>query len=322
VNNVRFHPDGTCIASCSHDKKIKIFDIRSQRLIQHYDAHSESVSSVSFHPTGNYLLSSGFDATLKIWDLKMGQILYTLYGHEGPASAVSFSYEGDYFFSGGVDSVVIVWKSNVNMIAYEQEELFKEEGKMKSNRKFIETSSKKKAYNTTEDFRANEFEERQGPSPNVKVVAGENKQKGNTLKQSQKPQQATNTFEKLPEELSGTFEKIVHQLDLITRTMKIFEQRIATVEEQMGSFFQNNRSMTRGNENLNNIVDNEFVQKNYNEIQAVKRELANQNNFLQSNVNMKQTDFKMTQGSQNNENVVYNAKNETMKSQKSAEQCI
>jgi hypothetical protein len=97
----------------------------------------------------------------------------------------------------------------------EQDDLFKEEGKMKSNRKIIETNSKKKAYNTTEDFKPNEFEERQGPTPNVKVVSGENK--STNLKQSQKGQQPSNNFEKLPEELSGTFEKIVHQLDLITR---------------------------------------------------------------------------------------------------------
>jgi WD40 repeat protein len=29
VNQVRFHPDGTCVAGCSTDKSIKIWDIRS-----------------------------------------------------------------------------------------------------------------------------------------------------------------------------------------------------------------------------------------------------------------------------------------------------
>ena len=117
----------------------------------------------------------------------------------------------------------MVWKSNVNMISYgkcffnlEQEDLFKEEGKMKSNRKFIETNSKKKAFNTTEDFKPNEFEERQGPIPSVKVVSGGHNV-STKMKGSQRGQPPSNSFEKLPEELSGTFEKIVHQLDLITR---------------------------------------------------------------------------------------------------------
>lgn len=86
---------------------------------------------------------------------------------------------------------------------------------MKSNRKFIETNSKKKAFNTTEDFKPNEFDERQGPVPTTKVVSGENKP--NIMKTPLRGQQPSNSFEKLPEELSGTFEKIVHQLDLITR---------------------------------------------------------------------------------------------------------
>jgi centriolar protein POC1 len=81
VADVKFHPDGTCIASCGSDRKIKIFDNRSHRLLQHYDAHDDLINSVAFHPHGTYLLSSSNDGTLKIWDLRKGHILYTLMGH-------------------------------------------------------------------------------------------------------------------------------------------------------------------------------------------------------------------------------------------------
>ena len=69
------------MASGSEDKTIKIWDIRSQRLIQHYDAHSDHVNEIDFHPNGRYLLSSSNDSTLKVWDLRQGHILFTLYGH-------------------------------------------------------------------------------------------------------------------------------------------------------------------------------------------------------------------------------------------------
>ena len=114
INSVRFHPDGTCIASGSSDRSIKIWDIRSSRLLQHYDAHQESVNQVAFHPNGRYLLSASNDSTIKIWDLRQGHILYTLSGHEGSSTAVNFSPCGDYFCSAGIDSVVMVWKSNLN----------------------------------------------------------------------------------------------------------------------------------------------------------------------------------------------------------------
>lgn len=33
VNSVRFTPDGTCVVSASKDNSIKVFDIRSHKLI-------------------------------------------------------------------------------------------------------------------------------------------------------------------------------------------------------------------------------------------------------------------------------------------------
>lgn len=113
VNAVRFHPDGTCIASASGDKTIKVWDIRSQRLIQHYDAHSDGVTSLAFHPNGRFIISTSHDSTLKVWDLSQGRVLYTLYGHEGSSNSAHFSPCGDYFTSAGNDSIVMVWKSNL-----------------------------------------------------------------------------------------------------------------------------------------------------------------------------------------------------------------
>ena len=114
VNQVRFHPDSTCLASCGTDHKIKIFDCRSHRLLQHYDAHDDSVTSIAFNQAGSHLISTSLDGTVKIWDLRRGCIQYTLYGHEGATSAAAFSPSGDHFLTGGADSVVLCWASNMN----------------------------------------------------------------------------------------------------------------------------------------------------------------------------------------------------------------
>ena len=48
VCSVKFHPDGTCLASASADSTIRLFDARSFQLLQLYDAHPASNPNPSF----------------------------------------------------------------------------------------------------------------------------------------------------------------------------------------------------------------------------------------------------------------------------------
>jgi hypothetical protein len=43
INCVRFL-DSNCIGSCAEDATINIYDIRSNKLVQHYEAHSGIVN--------------------------------------------------------------------------------------------------------------------------------------------------------------------------------------------------------------------------------------------------------------------------------------
>ncbi len=84
VSSVCFHPSGTLIASASTDRSIKVFDIRTHKLLQHYgDAHGPmqipgqsldglntaggGVNSVAFGgENGEYLISTGSDGVVKV----------------------------------------------------------------------------------------------------------------------------------------------------------------------------------------------------------------------------------------------------------------
>lgn len=52
VNTVAFHPEGSCIASGGNDRTIKMWDVRSHLLVQHYNAHDDAVTALSMHPVG------------------------------------------------------------------------------------------------------------------------------------------------------------------------------------------------------------------------------------------------------------------------------
>jgi centriolar protein POC1 len=112
VTGVRFHSDGSCVASTSNDGSVRLWDVRTGRLLQHYGAHKDAAHSVAFHPSGGYLLSASSDATARVWDLHEGHLFYTLIGHEGPVLGCAVSGDGEFLASGGADGQVMVWRAN------------------------------------------------------------------------------------------------------------------------------------------------------------------------------------------------------------------
>ena len=62
------------MATASHDTKIKLYDLRSQSVIQVYSGHTGPVRSIDFHPHSAYLISSSDDGTTIIWNSRKGQL--------------------------------------------------------------------------------------------------------------------------------------------------------------------------------------------------------------------------------------------------------
>ncbi len=57
-------PAGNCVATGGSDGSLKLWDLRSSRIIQYYE-NDGAVTDAAFHPSGNFLLSSSMDGTLK-----------------------------------------------------------------------------------------------------------------------------------------------------------------------------------------------------------------------------------------------------------------
>ena len=193
-----------------------------------------------------YLLSAGADATLKIWDLRQGHILYTLYGHERAATSVKFSDSGEYFISGGVDTKVIVWKSNLEK---EEEENLIEQPKKNSQSRVDRAQSRgeievkrpgsankpageafsRKTPSVTDGFIENvevqKYQVRKTPS-----VCEEIKE---NIERPQTKSAYRGKNEEIPEEVTATIDKIVGQLDIVTKTLMLLEQRVTKFEDHV-----------------------------------------------------------------------------------------
>jgi len=67
---VKFSPDKKILASCSKDKKVKLWETENYECIKTFDDHESSVNSICFDKKNNYLASGSKDNKIIIWELE------------------------------------------------------------------------------------------------------------------------------------------------------------------------------------------------------------------------------------------------------------
>lgn len=115
VWTVLFSPNGDFLFSCSEDRTIQVWDMRTfaqtgcGQLRYTFRGHRQPVNHLSLHPNGRLLASAGADWVICLWDLQTGQLLHTLHGHQHHVRAVAFSPDGGLLASGSEDYTVRLW---------------------------------------------------------------------------------------------------------------------------------------------------------------------------------------------------------------------
>jgi WD40 repeat protein len=119
VNSVCVSPDGTLIASGSHDHTVRIWSYSSGAQLELCLGHTDPVYSVCFSPSGNTLASSSFDETVRVWDVISGRQLGLLKGHSHYVACVCYSRDGKYIASASRDKTVVIWNSETGAKLHE-----------------------------------------------------------------------------------------------------------------------------------------------------------------------------------------------------------
>lgn len=109
VLSAAFSPEGDAIASCDNAYTIRLWDVKTRKLLVLYQGHTHWIRSVAFSPDGILLASGGADGTVRLWQRATGQCLQILVGHQEEIFSVAFSLDGQQLASGSGDQTIKVW---------------------------------------------------------------------------------------------------------------------------------------------------------------------------------------------------------------------
>ena len=112
VNTIAISPDGYTLASGSDDKKIKLWDLNTKKILASLSGHSQTVKSVAFSPDGKILATASDDKTIKLWQIEKLEEICTLLEHSHAVKSVAFSPDGQILASGSWDKTIKLWDVN------------------------------------------------------------------------------------------------------------------------------------------------------------------------------------------------------------------
>jgi U4/U6 small nuclear ribonucleoprotein PRP4 len=73
VNAVEFHPMGLHIASGSHDRTWRLWDIENKKELLTQEGHAGPIYSLAFQQDGSLLASGDLHGIGLVWDLRSGK---------------------------------------------------------------------------------------------------------------------------------------------------------------------------------------------------------------------------------------------------------
>lgn len=118
---LQFHPDGILIGTGTAEKKVRMWDIKSQANVATFEEeHGAAVKAIAFSENGYFMASGGQDGVVKLWDLRKLKRLQSLDVGD-PVNSLDFDFSGQYLAVGGKGVKVLLakeWQEVANLQAH------------------------------------------------------------------------------------------------------------------------------------------------------------------------------------------------------------
>ncbi len=112
VTSLAFSPDGKTLASGSHDKTIRLWDVDTGTSLKVLTDHEDAVTAITFSPDGITLVSGSRDGTIRLWNVKSGDLMLPPIEEAGQVTSLSYSPDGSILASSSEgNNAVHIWNT-------------------------------------------------------------------------------------------------------------------------------------------------------------------------------------------------------------------
>jgi serine/threonine protein kinase len=106
IRALRFSPDGKILASGANDRKIRLWDTATSKIIYTLDGHEDAVTALQFMSKGKILVSAGNDLTIRFWDLDRKQLFKTIVAHDREINTLAIGLDEQIILTGSSDLTI------------------------------------------------------------------------------------------------------------------------------------------------------------------------------------------------------------------------
>jgi WD40 repeat protein len=101
VTALGFNAQGTLLATGDRKGIVRVWELRSGRVLRSFSAHEAAISSITFSPDGSLLLTASADHEARIWDERSGAVKQVVRWHFGPLGGAAFSPDARWIVTAG-----------------------------------------------------------------------------------------------------------------------------------------------------------------------------------------------------------------------------